>query len=210
MAQAKKKKKFFEVEIPLIGKETQLQAYELSQLNGRVINYDLTRQLRGKSMLLQLFVSVENNKAVAKPTKAQVLPYFLRRMIRKGTNYVEDSFSSQTTDAQVEIKPFLVTRRKVSRAVRKTLRNKCKEDLINYLKSRTADEVFRDILSNKIQKELSVSLKKIYPLSLCEIRIFRVKLGSQKKEMPLEEVIEEKPKKKAKDKAPKEDSQESE
>ena len=174
MAQAKKKKKFFEVEIPLIGKVTQLLAYEMSELNGRIINYDLTRQLRGKSMVLQLIVSADDKKATATPTKAQVLPYFLRRMMRKGTNYIEDSFSTNTSDAKVTIKPFLITRRKVSRAVRKALREKARAELISYSQAHSSEEIFNDLLSNKIQKELSLTLKKIYPLSLCEIRVFKI------------------------------------
>ena len=51
MAIAKRKKRFFDVKIPIIGKTTQLQAYEIKELDGRLIQYDLTRILKGKSML---------------------------------------------------------------------------------------------------------------------------------------------------------------
>jgi len=102
------------------------------------------------------------------------MPYYLKRMVRKGTNYVEDSFSVNCEDAEIRIKPFLVTRRKVSRAVRKALRNKVKEELIKYLEKETIENIFDDILKNKLQKELSLKLKKIYPLSLCEIRVLKV------------------------------------
>lgn len=192
MAQAKKKKKFFEVQIPIIKKETQLQAYDLEQLDKRILKYDLTRMLRGKSMIIQLDVTVDNHKATAYPKKTQVLPYFLKRMVRKGTNYVEDSFQTETQDARVIIKPFLVTRRKVSRAVRKALRNKAREELIKYAGENTADQIFKDILNNKIQKELSLILKKVYPLSLCEIRIFQIKQRT-KERMPEAEQVEEQP-----------------
>ena len=33
---------------------------------------------------------------------------------------------------------------------------------------------FNEIITNKIQKELSLKIKKIYPLALCEIRRFEV------------------------------------
>ena len=95
-------------------------------------------------------------------------------MVRKGTNYIEDSFSTECKDAQVKIKPFLITRRKVTREVRKALRNKAKEELINYAKDKNSEEIFDDILNNKLQKQLSLKLKKIYPLSLCEIRTLKV------------------------------------
>lgn len=174
MATKKRKKKFFDVEIPLIGKETQLQAYELNDLQGRFMEYDLTRILRGKGMLLQLIVKIEDGKAIATPTRIRLMPFFLRRMMRKGTNYIEDSFSTTCKDAQIRIKPFLISRKKVSRAVRKALREKAKEELIEYAKDKNSEVLFDEILKNHLQKSLSLKLKKIYPLSLCEIRVFKI------------------------------------
>ncbi|MCK4647846.1 hypothetical protein KAT24_02875 [Candidatus Pacearchaeota archaeon] len=175
MAQTKRKKKFFDVEIPIIGKTTQLQAYSIEELDKRIIKYDLTRSLRGKSMLLIAEVKIKEGKATTFPKKITLMPYFLKRMIRKGTDYVEDSFFANCEDAQVQIKPFLITRRRVSRAVRKALREKAREELTNYIKDKKSEEIFNEIIKNQIQKTLSLKLKKIYPLSLCEIRIFQVK-----------------------------------
>jgi ribosomal protein S3AE len=196
MAQLKRRKKLFDVEMPLINKETQLVGYNISELDGKTIKYDLTRVLRGKSLMLKLRVKVEGDKITTSPKELKILPYFLRRMIRKGTNYVEDSFSTVCEDAQIRIKPFLVTRRKVSRAVRKALRNKTKEEIIEYVKTRNTMRLFDDVLKNKLQKELSLKLKKIYPLSLCEIRILQIEKEFEAKHEKKQEKIEEKPKKK--------------
>jgi len=175
MAIEKRKKKFFDVEMPLIGKETQMQAYELSELNGRFMRYDLTRALRGKSIMLTLKVKVEDGKATTIPKKIELLPFFVRRMIRKGTNYVEDSFDAECKDSKLRIKPLLVTRRKVSRAIRKELRNKMKEELTEYVKEKESEKLFDEVLKAQMQKVLSLRLKKIYPLALCEIRVFEAK-----------------------------------
>ena len=175
MAQAKKKKRFFDVEIPILNKETQLQAYEIEELNGRFLSYDLTRLLRGKNILAQFKVVVNGSKAEALPRSLQVLPSFIRRMVRKGTHQVDDSFVAETKDKKVIIKPFLITRRKVARAIRTELRNKAKEELMEYAKTRTAEQIFDDVIKNSIQKDLSLRLKKVYPLSLCEIRILKIK-----------------------------------
>ena len=174
MPQIKKRKKFFDVEIPLIKTTTQLQAVEKEELEGRIILYDLTRILKGKSAILQLKVKVKGDEITTIPRKIQLLPYFIRRMLRKGTNYVEDSFSTECKDAIVRIKPFLVTRRKVSRAIRTALRIKAREELVNYAKDRESEKIFDDILKNNIQRYLSSALKKVYPLSFCDIRIFQV------------------------------------
>ena len=195
MAQAKRKKKFFSIELPIIKKDTQVQAYEIDELNGRFIKYDLTRLLKGKSILIQVKIEVKDGKPITVPKQIQLLPYYLRRMMRKGTNYVEDSFSTNCKDAQIRIKPFLITRRKVSRAVRKTLRNKAKEEIISYVKSKTANSLFEEILKNKLQKDLSLKLKKIYPLSLCEIRIFKVEKRTENKKQDSEKESEKEKKK---------------
>lgn len=181
MAIAKRKKRFFDVEMPIIEKTTQLQAYEIKELDGKIIRYDLTRFLRGKSLLLQLRVKVDKEKAVASPMHAKLMPYFLKRMMRKGTNYIEDSFSANCKDAQIRIKPLLISRRKVSKRVRKALREKAREELISYVKDKDTKTLFDDLLKNKIQKPLGLKLKKIYPLSLCEIRILKVEKTNNKK-----------------------------
>ena len=174
MAIAKKKKRFFEVDMPIINKDTQLQAYELEDLEKRNIIYDLTRILKGKNLLMRFGVNIKEGKAIASPNKIQLLPCYIQRMMRKGTNYVEDSFVAKCKDNQVRIKPFLITRRKVSRNIRKALRNKAKEELVEYVRDKTAEEIFEDLMRNSLQRTLSLKLKKVYPLSLCEIRIFAI------------------------------------
>jgi len=174
MAKAKKKKKFFDVEIPIINKTTQLFAFEIKDLGGKFVKYDLTRLLRGKNAVLQLKVQLKGEKATTIPQELKILPYFIKKMVRKGTNYVEDSFSTKSKDSIIKIKPFLVTRRKVSRAVRKALRDKAREELIKYAKAKDSIAIFEDILKNQLQKTLSLKLKKIYPLSLCEIRFLKI------------------------------------
>jgi len=174
MAIAKKKKRFYDVEIPIIGKETQLFAMDISELDGKYIKYDLTRTLRGKSVLLDLKVSVEDGKATSYPVELRLVPYYVKRMIRKGTDYVEDSFTANCKDTELLIKPIMVTRRKVSKAVRKALREKAKEEISNHIKSKTSESIFEDLLKNKMQKEISLKLKKIYPLSAFEIRVIKV------------------------------------
>jgi ribosomal protein S3AE len=192
MAQLKKKKRFYDVEMPLINKQTQLLAYELPELENKYIKYDLTRILRGKSILLQFKVSVKDNQAIALPRGIILMPYFLRRMMRKGTDYVEDSFVADCKDATLKIKPFLITRRKVSNRVRRGLREKTKEEIIRYIRDKTAERIFEEILKNKMQKELSSILKKIYPLSLCEIKSMEIEKDLEMKEVKETKKSEEK------------------
>jgi len=174
MAQAKRKKRMFNVILPLIKKQTQLLGYEVEDLDNRSISYDLTRMLKGKGALIRFHLTVKDDIGIVKADQFELMPYHTHRMVKKGTDYVEDSFVTKCKDTNVKIKPLLVTRRKVSRAVKKALRDKAGEELASWAASRDSQELFEDILRNKIQKELSLKLKKVYPLSLCDIRMIEI------------------------------------
>jgi len=174
MAISKRKQKFWDVEIPIIQKTTYLYAFEPEELDGKTLIYDLTRILRGKGTLLTAKVKVNEKEVTTIPKEVRILPYFLRRMVRKGTDYVEDSFVLECKDAKLIIKPLLVTRRKVSRRIKNALREKAKKELAEYLKENSSEDIFREILQGKLQKILSAKLKKIYPLSVFEIKTIRV------------------------------------
>lgn len=166
------KKTFFEIRTLFTAMKIALYAASPEELVGRIVRLDLTRNLRGKNLELRMRVKLEEGQLVAEPVSLELAGSYIRRMIRKGTDYVEDSFEAVCKDASVIVKPFLITRNKVSRALRKHLRDQARAHLESYLKARTAKEAFTDITTNKAQKELSLRLKKIYPLALCEIRVF--------------------------------------
>ena len=176
MAKSKKNVKhgFFEVTVPLTSTKISLYGESLEQLDGQVVKLDLTRSLKGKSLEVRYKVSLDNGKLVGKPISLVLFQSYVRRMMRKGVDYVEDSFISECKDCRAIVKVFLITRNRVSRAVRKALRNESKKILVAHLKSRNVEEMFSEITANKIQKEMSLKLKKVYPLALCEIRHFEI------------------------------------
>jgi len=177
------KKKFFEVEIPLTNSSVELLAYNIESLNKKTIKLDLTRQLRGKSIEVAFQTRLEKSKLIADPVRLSLMPFFIRRMLRKNISYVEDSFSVECKDGWLRIKPFLVTRKKVSRRVRKALRDETKNWLIDYSKDKKTKEIFSDIIGNRLQKSLSLKLKKIYPLALCEIRVLKIEKVKEQEEI---------------------------
>ena len=179
-----KRKKFIEAEIPLTNSKIELIGNSPEDLKDRTIKLDLTRQLKGKSVEAVVKIKIENDKAIAYPTKIKLMPYFIIRMIRKRISYVEDSFETPSQESILRIKPFLITRKRVSRAVRKTLRNKTKNWIEDYIAEKKDNEIFNEILSNKLQRPLSLMLKKTYPLSLCEIRVLEVVRPLKPEEIP--------------------------
>lgn len=183
MVKTHKRKKFFDVEIPIINKQTQLYAFDIKELEGKSLKYDLTRILKGKNALLRLKVIVNGDNATSIPVEIEIMSSFLRKVVRTGTDYIEDSFSAESKNSVLRIKPLLITRAKVSKQIRKSLREKAKEELIKYVGSENSDEIFENILKNKFQRELSLKLKKIYPLSFCDIRILKVEKFLEKEKI---------------------------
>ncbi len=179
------KKSFYDIEAPITATKIKLYAGEKEELVGKTIVLDLTRNLRGKSLLLTLRVGMDGDNLVGMPFRIVMAGSYVRKIVRRGSDYVEDSFLAECKDKQVLIKPFLITHNRVSRAIIKILRNSARKCLENYVRTRSSQEIFVDITSNKIQKELAAKLKKIYPLVVSEVRWFEVvgdKIGGERKE----------------------------
>jgi len=175
MVKKPQRKKFFDVEIPLLGEKCGVYEYTLEEANNKTIKMDLSRRLRGKSIDMSFTIKVAEGKATAEPKSLTLLSFFIKHMMHKGVSYVEDSFGAETKESKIIIKPFFITRKKVSRVVRKTLRNSAKNWIMDYAKEKTNSDLFGEILEGNMQKALSLKLKKIYPLGLCEIRILQIK-----------------------------------
>lgn len=185
------KKGFYEVSAPFTSAKISLYATSAEELNGKVVSLDLTRSLRGKSFIMSISVKAEGEKLNGEPVALELAGSYIRRMMRTGTDYVEDSFESECKDGKARIKMFMITRNKVSRAVRGDLRKTGREFLQSYARMRNVREIFGDLMTNKVQRELSFKLKKIYPLALCEVKSFRLMtMEALKKEKFVQEAAE--------------------
>ncbi|MEM4625217.1 MAG: hypothetical protein QXJ28_00405 [Candidatus Pacearchaeota archaeon] len=167
------KKKFYPVSIDLLGREIELLGTSLEDLDKRFVKIDLSPELRGKSVELKFQVYLDSGKAHTNPVQWLIMGSYIRRMVRKGTDYVEDSFVAKCKDSNLRIKPFLITRKKVSRRVKAGLRNAAREYLKDYVKDKNFSHILLDLINMRLQKDLGLKLKKIYPLALCEIRIIK-------------------------------------
>jgi len=177
------RKKFIEVEIPSIESNINVLGTP-EELDKKIIKLDLSRKMRGRGIEVIFKIQNTNSKLTAFPKKIQLMKSYIQRMMRKRTNYIEDSFITPCKDIRVIIKPFLITRKKVSRAVRKNLRNTAKEFLIKHLEDKNYLNVCDEILSGELQKTMLPKLKKVYPLSFSDIRIFETK-ELEKAELPI-------------------------
>jgi ribosomal protein S3AE len=168
------RKKYIEVQVPFLGESLRVLGTP-EELHNKTIKLDLTRKLRGKGLTIKLRIFNQEGKLFAIPNNLTLASSYIRRMMRKRTNYIEDSFQARCADIRVTFKPHLITRKKVSRVVRKNLRNTCREFIIEYTKEKDYITVCQEIFDGTLQKTLLPKLKKVYPLSFCDIRIFETK-----------------------------------
>ena len=76
-----RRKKFQEIEIPLINSQLEVIGNTPEEVAGKTMKLDLTRQLKGKSAEVVVKINLENEKLVAHPVKMKLMSYFIRRMI---------------------------------------------------------------------------------------------------------------------------------
>lgn len=168
------KKSFYEVTAPLVSTKIQLYAASPEELHNKTVLIDLTKSLRGKSLELKLRIKNNSGSLQGIPESLNLAGSYIQKIMRAGVDYAEDSFSAECRDGFVKIKPFLLTRKRVPRSVLRALRNEARSFLDIYIKTRASQELMSEIISNKLQKQLSLKLKKVYPLALCEIRFFEI------------------------------------
>ena len=192
-AQSKKgiKKKFFDVSVPLTATKVKLYAVKEEALHNSIIKIDMTKNLKGKNVELRAKVLLKEGKLESEPISLIVVPSYIRRIMRRGIDYVEDSFEMSCKDAKFKIKPFMITRSHVSRAVRNEIRLTARKFLESQLNIKNIREIFSEIMANKLQKNLSLKVKKIYPLAFCEIRWIEVTGEPEKKKEEKQEVAQQ-------------------
>ncbi|MFA5484728.1 MAG: hypothetical protein WC260_00525 [Candidatus Pacearchaeota archaeon] len=168
------KKKFMDIQAPLLNKNIEVLGTP-TELKNKTIKLDLTRKLKGKGLNVTFQIIDSNNNLFAVPKKMELNSSYIRKIMRKRIDYVEDSFVTNCKDVPIILKPFLITRKKVSRAVKRKLREVAKEFLIDYVKDKNYVDVCQDLFNSQLQKQMLPKLKKIYPLAFCDLRVLETK-----------------------------------
>jgi len=168
------RKKFINAELPMVNESLPVLGTP-EELNKKTIKLDLSRKLKGRGLEATFLLLNKDDKLIGYPKNLTLMRSYIQRVMRKRVNYVEDSIQISCKDVSATIKPFLITRKKVSRAIRNNLRKTAREFLIEYAKTKTYLQLAESVIYGEIQKDMYPKLKKVYPLSLCEIRILETK-----------------------------------
>ncbi len=98
-------------------------------------------------------------------------PSSARRFVRRARSKLDDSFLVTTQDGKkMRIKPMLVTRSKTQGGVQAALRKATRDFFTIQLSKMKLEQFWGEIIGHNLQKSLSDSLKKIYPVAAAELR----------------------------------------
>jgi len=150
-------------------------ATEPSQLSGRVVKMslmDLTNDPKKQNVQLTFKITdIKEKNASSDLIRYELMPSYVRRMMRKERGKIEDSFVLQSKDnVKIRIKPFIITKSKTQRSVLTAIKNRSKEFLADVLKELNYSDFISDVISTKTQKSLREQLKKIYPIAMLEFK----------------------------------------
>lgn len=180
-----KKKRWFTINSPKLMGEKPIGESYLSDINaaiGRNVTVNLmqlTGDMKNQSSSVKFEITgVIDNALVTKICSYTFSPATIKRFVRRRMTRIDLSLLVNTKDnIAIRIKPFLLTRQKVSRSVEHALRAKLKEELIDLVKKTPYEELFNQVLKHRLQKELKTNLNKIYPIKNIQIRVLE-KIGS--------------------------------
>jgi len=207
MAKAKKKvlkvkkKQWVEILAPKIFNEALLgRTYVVNQEDavGKHITVNLmnlTRDPKKQSINVSFIIdNIKGEKLTTSLVKYAFQPTSIRRMVRRSKDRVDSSFIAATKDKiKVKIKPILVTRAPTSKPVQTSIRKKARQVVVNELAKITYDKFMEELIQRQFQRRIFDQVKKVFPLSVCDIRVAQIvpESKAQEEQAPSEEPVKE-------------------
>src|SRR3989344_3524064 len=107
--------------------------------------------------------NVNENKANTNLISYQLTSSYIKRLVKRSSNKIDDSFLFKTKDdVKIRIKPSIYLKSKTKRSILKVLRKFIKEIIDNYFKENDYDAIISSILNYEIQKLIKDYLRKIH------------------------------------------------
>ena len=184
-----KKKRWVEILAPKIFKEVSLGKTYLPEKEaaiGREMKVNLmniTKDPKKQAIIVSFKIDKLNGERLGTTlVKYNMQPSAVRRFVRRSKERVDDSFIIKSVDnIRFRVKPILITRNSTSNSVKTALRAKARQDIANEVAKITFDNFIGGVLNRSFQKRILDGLKKICPLSICEIRAIVVSPDKRRK-----------------------------
>lgn len=198
IAVKKKKKVWLGIQAPEFMGHTILgesNVYEKEELIGKTLCLNLatiTNDMKKQNINVTFkVVGVHEGKGQTELVNYVLVSSYVKRLVRRSREKVEDSFLAKTKDGKVvRVKPIAITNADTYNSIVTKIRLGMKTLIKNALKEKTFNEFVNDLMNMKFQKEMKDKLNKIYPLKYVDVRqILLEEKGKVKEENLSEELI---------------------
>jgi small subunit ribosomal protein S3Ae len=168
--------------------ETPANKDDVEEIIGRSVDLNLAFVLnnfkyQNYKVIFQIN-KVSGLKAYTEVKEIMLYSSYIRRITRKGTSKIEDSFIVKTNDGyDVRIKPLVITRFKAHRSQKAEIRKVYRKYLEEKVSSLKYYELIEKVINYDLQNEIKTALNKIFPVSNVEIRRI-TKISQIKQKVP--------------------------
>lgn len=176
--------------------------YDPREALGRHITVNLmtlTKNPKTQGINVSFVISGQHEgKLLTGLTGYRIMPSVVRRMVRRGKDKIEDSFTCSTSDKKkIRLKPLVVTRTKARGSTLTALRKELRSYLVRTAAKTPYEKFSNDVVAGRIQRGINETLSDLYPVVKCEIRWMKLVEGeagaeAAEKEPAAEEKKEEK------------------
>ncbi len=134
---------------------------------------DITNDPKTQNIKIKFKIKeVKEGKGYADLQKYFMIPTYIKRVVKPSKEKLEDSFTLITKDnIKIVIKPILLTKGLTQKSVLSKLRYQTRGFLNEYSKKVDYRQFLQDLINHVLQRDLKDVLKKVYPLSVAEIRL---------------------------------------
>ncbi|HLC95750.1 MAG TPA: hypothetical protein VJH97_00300 [Candidatus Nanoarchaeia archaeon] len=178
-----KKKKWVDIIAPKAFNNASVGQVTVEE-SGTVVGRTVTANLmsltgdfkRQNTEIILKITSLADGKAITEFQGYKVVPSSMRRLVRRGKEKIESTFSVVSLEGQtLIIKLFIITRFATKRSVLASLRKTTELALRREVAKCSLEKLIEELLSRNLQKTLSKEITKIYPCKILEIKELRVK-----------------------------------
>ncbi len=178
-----KKKKWVTIIAPKLFNEAvlgEIPTIDMKTLLGKLITVNMmniTRnpKLQGINLKFAIISLQSNDRVGTELVGYEIIPASIKRMVRRRKSRIDDSFSVMSSDERkVRVKPFILTLNKANQSTNTAIIRATREFFIRTIAKSNYETFIKSLVTKKVQKELYDSIKKIYPIAVCEIRVMKL------------------------------------
>jgi len=148
----------------------------------------LTRDMKKQNTSIKFIITnIKGDKAITEFYGYYLNATSIKRLVRRGKEKIGLTIICKTSDnKKIRIMPLIIPYSKVKGSVATAFKKNAADYLTSYTAKTTFENIIKDLISNKLQRELKAVLKKVYPIRILEI----AKLHIESEKKPVEKEVE--------------------